>query len=475
MTRTEQMKQRRVRERSWLKWALIALAILVATTAISYVWFSGASMPAPKRTKRVSDSSEAGVFPDNIGKVNILVLGVDQRQEDAGRSDTLFLITVDTRTKKTNLLSIPRDTRVKIPGYGFDKINHAYSLGGHQLTQKTVEGILGAPVDYYIEVDFAGFNKIVDAVGGVNINVEKRMYYEDPYDDLIIDLQPGMQHMNGETAIKYVRYRDETGDIGRIERQQHFVRAMMDEVTSPAILVKLPSVISEVNSTIRTDLSVTELIGLGRILQDAKQQGLQTYTAPGTPVDIHGVNYLTPDIIAIRDYMVKVLDIRADAQYIAATKRLADEYQHSLPDETLLSEEEKPAKAAAPVKPGKDKPKQSVAKPEKPVVPKKSNDRKEAPKPKVEQIKLDIVNASGNKAAGSKMADQLKQEDFSVTQIRNAKNVNNSTVVIAHSADETILNRLTDLPFDYALQVSPKEKSRTQVTVVIGRDYMAAP
>lgn len=472
MTRTEQMKQRRIRERKWLKWALIALVILVSTTAISYLWFSESSMPTPKRSKRVNNSSEIGAFPDNIGKVNIMVLGVDQRQEDAGRSDTLFLITLDTKTKKTALLSIPRDVRVKIPGYGFDKINHAYSLGGHQLTQRTVEELLGAPVDYYIEVDFAGFNKIVDAVGGVNINVEKRMYYEDPYDNLVIDIQPGLQHMNGETAIQYVRYRDETGDIGRIERQQYFVRAMMEEVTSPSILVRIPSIISEVKSAIRTDLSVAELIGLGKVLQDAKQQGLQTYTAPGSPIDINGVNYLTPDISALRDYMAKALELKTDAQYIAATKRLADEYRYSLPDETLLSDKPTPAKTTL-VKPDKAKPKPSVTKPEKPVVSQKSDDRKKTSTSQTNSIKLDIVNASGNKAAGPKMAEQLKQEGFDVTQIRNAKNVNNSTVVIAHSAEESILNRLTGLPFDYALQVSPKQNSRTQVTVVIGKDYIS--
>jgi LCP family protein required for cell wall assembly len=291
-------------------------------------------MPLPKRHKRSNISAN---LLENAGKVNILVLGVDHRADDIGRSDTLFLVTLDTKTKETSLLSIPRDTRVKIPGYGFDKINHAYALGGHELTQKTVEEVLGAPVDYYVEVDFSGFNKIVDAVGGVDIAVEKRMYYEDPYDDLLIDLQPGLQHMDGATAIKYVRYRDGEGDIGRIDRQQNFIRAMMDEVTSPAILVSIPAIISEVNNAIRTDLSVAEMIGMGKALKDAKEQGLKTDMAPGTPIDIGGISYLAPDIVAIREHMAKVLGFRPDEQYIAAAKRLAVEYQNSLPDETVMS------------------------------------------------------------------------------------------------------------------------------------------
>jgi len=131
----------------------------------------------------------------------------------------MFVATIDEATKSVSLLSVPRDTRVKIPGHGWDKINHAYANGGSQLSQKAVENLLGIPIDYYVTIDFAGFYKIVDAVGGVDVDVEKRMYYEDPYDELVIDIQPGMQHMNGKTAIQYVRYRDSEGDIGRIERQ----------------------------------------------------------------------------------------------------------------------------------------------------------------------------------------------------------------------------------------------------------------
>ncbi|KYZ74738.1 hypothetical protein AXX12_16060 [Anaerosporomusa subterranea] len=466
MTRTEQMKQRRVQERKWLKFAIVAFGLLIAATAISYYWFSESSMPTPKRNKR-ANTGQFGALPD-MGKVNILVLGVDHRKEDIGRSDTLFLITLDTKTKETALLSIPRDTRVKIPGYGFDKVNHAYALGGHQLTQKAVEELLGTPIDYYVEVDFLGFNKIVDAVGGVDIAVEKRMYYEDPYDDLIIDLQPGMQHMGGDTAIKYVRYRDEEGDIGRIDRQQHFIRAMMDEVTSPAILVKLPAIISEVKNAIRTDLSVTELIGMGKALKDAKGQGLKTDMAPGTPIDIAGISYLAPDIVALREHMAKVLGIKPDAQYTSSANRLAAEYQNSLPDETVLSDKPVSTKSSL-AKPGQPK---SATTPVKPVVPQKPASQVRPAEPQSGLIRVDIINASGNASAGEKMASQLKQQGFSVTEVSTSGNVNRNTIVIARSAQESILNRLTGLPFNYALQVSPQAGSANQVTVVVGKDYI---
>ena len=154
------------------------------------------------------------------GKKNIVVMGCDIRKDDAGRSDTLFVVMMDKSDKKAALLSVPRDTRVKIKGHGWDKINSAFAYGGHKLTQETVQNFLGIKLHNYVVVDFQGFKGLVDAVGGVDINVEKRMYYYDPYANFEIDLRPGNQHMDGKTAMQYVRYRDEEGDIGRIRRQQ---------------------------------------------------------------------------------------------------------------------------------------------------------------------------------------------------------------------------------------------------------------
>lgn len=169
-----------------------------------------------------------------------MIMGVDERDDDVGRSDTLMVATLDPKKDHAALMSIPRDTRVKIKGHGWDKINAAYAYGsakggpeaGEKLTQRTVEDFLGVNMDHYVVINIQAFQKIIDAIGGIDIDVEKRMYYEDPWDDdggLIIDLQPGMQHMDGKTAVTYVRYRDEEGDIGRIKRQQKFMKACMDK------------------------------------------------------------------------------------------------------------------------------------------------------------------------------------------------------------------------------------------------------
>ena len=128
------------------------------------------------------------------------------------------------------MLSIPRDSRVKIDGHGWDKINHAYAYGGSKLSKSVVEKLLGIPIEYTVVMNFQGFVRMIDALGGVTIDVEKRMYYSDPYDDdrgLYIDLHPGVQKLNGKAAIEYVRYRDEEGDIGRVARQQKFLTALL--------------------------------------------------------------------------------------------------------------------------------------------------------------------------------------------------------------------------------------------------------
>ena len=158
-------------------------------------------------------------------KATIMIMGVDERSDDVGRSDTLMVATIDPQKNEASLLSIPRDTRVAIPKNGYDKINAAYAYGGEKLTQRTVEDFLGIRMDHYVIINTHAFQKIIDAIGGIDIDVEKRMYYEDPWDDdggLVIDLRPGRQHMDGKTAVTYVRYRDEEGDIGRVKRQQKF-------------------------------------------------------------------------------------------------------------------------------------------------------------------------------------------------------------------------------------------------------------
>ncbi|MBP5736662.1 MAG: LCP family protein [Acidaminococcaceae bacterium] len=264
------------------------------------------------------------------GKKNIVVMGCDIRKDDVGRSDTLFVVMLDKSKKNAALLSVPRDTRVKIKGHGWDKINAAFAYGGHKLTQETVQDFLGIKLNNYVVVDFQGFKGLVDAVGGVDINVEKRMYYYDPYDGFEIDLRPGKQHMDGKTAMQYVRYRDEEGDIGRIRRQQKFLMALYRHIASKNIIAKIPGVSKQIMSMVKTDLSLKEMVELGNVMRGmVEKDGLKMSMVPGEPEYIDGVSYWIPDIPKMRQKMADMQGVKITEKFNENTKKLEQEYKNS--------------------------------------------------------------------------------------------------------------------------------------------------
>ncbi len=149
------------------------------------------------------------------GRFNILIMGEDD-VEGSRRSDTVLFATIDIDDKNMRILSLPRDTRVQIPGHGVQKLNHAFAYGGPDLLKATVEKYLGQPILYYVIIDYVSFPAVVDILGGVEIDVQKRMRYVDRAGKLDINIQPGLQVMDGKTALHYVRFRmDALGDIGR--------------------------------------------------------------------------------------------------------------------------------------------------------------------------------------------------------------------------------------------------------------------
>ena len=323
--RKEGKKKRRI----W-PWILLLVCVLAAAAA-GWIFASSSLLDKPKPNKVEQQKEKLLTAHD---KATIMIMGVDERVDDVGRSDTLMLATIDPDRNKAALLSIPRDTRVRISGYGYDKINAAFAYGGERLTQSTVENFLGVDIDHYVIINTRAFVKIIDAIGGIDINVEKRMYYEDPWDDdggLVIDLYPGLQHMDGKTAVTYVRYRDEEGDIGRIKRQQKFMQACMDKITSPAILISLPSVIKEVIGSVRTDLSIRQLLEFAGTLKEAQANGLQTEMVPGRPLYIDEVSYWIPDVGEIRSSLARMLGITVNNTMRSDFERAAREYEDSIP------------------------------------------------------------------------------------------------------------------------------------------------
>ncbi|WP_462363021.1 LCP family protein [Pyramidobacter porci] len=236
-------------------------------------------------------------FDERHGTVNVLVLGVDE-VEAVHRSDTIILARIDIDRKTASIMSIPRDTRVSIKGRKQpQKLNHAYAFGGIELLRDTVINLTGVPVNYYLVLNYASFPKIVDAIGGVDIDVPRRMQYTDRAQNLHIDFAPGRRHMNGADGLKYVRFRhDSLGDIGRMKRQQEFAKAFLDKVKSPAILPRIPELIELVLAEIKTDIPVKTALQLAGQLKDMKLSNVRFFTMPGSTAYIDGLSYFVADL-----------------------------------------------------------------------------------------------------------------------------------------------------------------------------------
>lgn len=409
-------------------------------------------------------------------KKNIIVMGVDERPEeyDVGRSDTLFVVMFDTNKKAASLLSVPRDTRVRIKGHGWDKINHAYAYGGRELTQKTTEELLGIKINNYVMVDFKGFVGLVDAIGGVDINVEKNMYYYDEWDGFKIDLKKGMQHMDGKTAIQYVRYRDEEGDIGRIRRQQHFMLAVYDRITSANMLLHIPGLAKQLTNMVKTDLPLSDMVDLGRALHAmVKSKGLAMATVPGTPEYIDGISYWLPDITDLREQMVKMQGATMTETYKSAAELMEREYnvavekakkgddsgenKEAVKEEKELAEKKKAAKDKAAVT--KDKAKEEAGKAaSKPTATKSSG------------TVVRFVNCSGSKTAGANAISKLKAAGFTVINGGSGE-LMAQTTVISTTNNGAVVGRLSTVPFAHKLRISRDGAADCDGVIMLGADF----
>jgi LCP family protein required for cell wall assembly len=293
---------------------------------------------------------------------------------------------VDPEAKKAALLSVPRDTRVSIDGHGEDKINHAFAFGGEKLSQSTVERFLGVPMDHYISVDVKAFERIVDAIGGIDIDVEKRMHYEDPWDDnggLVIDLYPGEQHLDGKKAIQYVRYRDGEGDIGRIGRQQKFMKAVLEKVISPEILPRLPKIVKEVASAVETDMTPGEMLDFAKILKSVHDQGLEVDMVPGRPAYYQDISYWIPDIVGTRQLLAEEIGAEFTPELRAEAETAEKEYEQKLPKSLRVAAKET----------------------------KKADEEDGGSKAmKPSEIHVMVINSSGINGAGAEIADHPAEE-----------------------------------------------------------------
>jgi len=238
-------------------------------------------------------------FPADKRNLYVLVVGLDNNwtEQDivytkGARTDTIMIANFNLDKKTVGLLSIPRDSRVYIPGYYEDKINAAYSLGGIELAKKTVTEVCKVPIDYYVVVRTQALPKLVDALGGVETYVEKDMDYDDNWGHLHIHLKEGWQTIDGDRAVQYSRFRkDEEGDLGRIRRQQQVMYAVKSKASRITGLNELKKLIQTVLENVDTNFSTTELIALANIYKHMNMNDVKMGTVPTYGDDSTGVSY----------------------------------------------------------------------------------------------------------------------------------------------------------------------------------------
>jgi LCP family protein required for cell wall assembly len=284
-------------------------------------------------------------LPHLTRPVNILILGVKVLASDLsdppeelkdlgydalvdsfdGLSDTMLLLRFNPETGQVVVLSIPRDTRTWVEGLGVTKLNNANVYGGPALAATSISDLLeGTPIDRYVRINVQGVEKLIDALGGVTLYVPQDMHYTDESQHLYIDLKQGEQHLDGAQALEFLRFRyDANGDIGRVQRQQTFIRALIEQALSPGTVTRIPQILSVIQDNVDTNLSVEELVALVGFASQTDRSDVQMLMLPGTfstPGE-YELSYWLPSEQRIQEVMSQYFEVE-----VAGTESDSSDY-----------------------------------------------------------------------------------------------------------------------------------------------------
>lgn len=289
-------RERRKRRKRRILFFINSVIVMLLLAGGGYIYYLYTSVK--ETASRINDSqswlgSEKRVNGKadlkNGDPVSILLMGVDQRENDAGRSDTLIMVTLNPKTESMYMFNIPRDTRTEIIGKGIqDKINHAYAFGGAKMSIETVENfLLGVPVDYFVTVNMESFQQIVDSLGGVKVNNKFTFTYEGvtfPAGPLFLD--------SGEKALKYtrMRYEDPQGDFGRQERQKQVINAIIKEGAQVSNITKFTDILNVLGDNIKTNLTFDEMVLLQKNYKNCHLNS-QSFVVQGKGSKINEIYY----------------------------------------------------------------------------------------------------------------------------------------------------------------------------------------
>jgi polyisoprenyl-teichoic acid--peptidoglycan teichoic acid transferase len=321
----------------------VTVGMLLATSLNTTPWMQtnrGSKEMAIFNSDRLT--GEGLRFSELTRPVNILVMGMSVLPQDIhnpppesvnlgyhpqvnsldGLSDVMLLVRFDPERKKLTLLSIPRDTQIEMEGYGIQKINSANIYGGPALSAQIVSHLLGGVrIDRYVRINVLGVGKLIDALGGVTVYVPKDMKYQDDSQHLYINLKAGKQHLNGDQALQLLRYRnDELGDIGRVQRQQMVMRALMNQTLNPTTMTKIPKILNVIEDYIDTNLTVEELLSLMGFGTQTRHSSMQMLMLPGRFSNNGEFNasYWVPNRDRIATMMAQHFNLESSNQLYAA-------------------------------------------------------------------------------------------------------------------------------------------------------------
>ena len=374
-------------------------------------------------------------------RVNILMLGIDalngKYEANTSRTDTMMLLSIDPKTSTAFILSIPRDSRVKIRGrQGMDKINHAHAYGGVDLALKTTKDLLQIPIHHYVRVDYQALFKTIDDIGGVEIDVPMNMKYSDPYatPPLKIDLKKGRQILDGQKSMEYLRFRKgyANQDLGIINAQQEFIQAVLEKVMSPASIIRVPQYIETLFMYVDTDMSKKDMLDLAKEGLKIKPAEIQKSVVPGDAATINGISY----------YKIDEETLKSDLEFL-----MSGNYPEIL-DENSTEEN------------NSDSSTNSNQAPETPVVNEKD-------------AQIIILNGSGKNGVATRASDLLKIEDFTITKTGNADKFSYDETIIYYKDNKKLANSVKKIlgKGKIVQQAEKYQNIEPDVLIVIGKDF----
>ena len=376
---------------------------------------------------------------DGASRVNLLLMGLDYRDwaagEGAPRTDTMILFTVDPLSRTAGILNIPRDLWVAIPGFGYGKINTAYQLGeayklpggGPELAMKTVEGLIGVPIDFYAQIDFGAFIKFIDHIGGVKLDIQEPIKVDLLGDNTFKRLKPGRQVLNGEIALAYARARStEGGDFDRARRQQEVVMAIRNQMLRfdnlPRMIANAPVLYQEFSSGVRTNLSLDQAIRLAWFAKDIPEENIKHAIIGPEQVNF----FKTPDgLDALKPMPDRIREVR---DQIFADTRLESPLANLPPAEQM----------------------------------------------KAEGARVRVLNGSSSPGLASQTMEYLQKQGVNVVETGNADTFYNYTTLFDYSGKPYMLKFLVELmginPNYLYNRYDPTQS--VDVVVIVGNDWI---